>query len=103
MTDRREWLAAAEAALLLGGLGAIDELAHDRLGLAFTALAEADRGALLVSLDSDPAPPGSPAQAFDRLKALTIYGYFTSERVQQGLRAVAVPGRFGAGIPLPTH
>ncbi len=85
------WYSAAERSDFTTGLTAIGR----RAGAGgFMAQAEAVQIALLTALDGKPGPKGSAEAAFATLKGLTIYGYFTSERVQKEvLKTVIIPGR----------
>ena len=93
------WCSASERAEFTTGLAALDR----RAGPAgFVAQPEAAQVALLKALDGKPGPKGSAEAAFATLKGLTIYGYFTSERVQKEvLKTVIIPGRFDGCIPFP--
>ncbi len=92
-----EWHTDTERAALLKGLGDLDR----RAGAGFLTLDEAAQLQLLTSLDGVKGAPGSAEQAFGSLKWLTLYGYFTSERVQREvLRTVVIPGRYDACVPI---
>ncbi|MFN0180488.1 MAG: gluconate 2-dehydrogenase subunit 3 family protein [Gemmatimonadales bacterium] len=96
------WYSADEAAELKRGLDAIDARATARFGRGLAGLAESDRAALLTELDGGRAEPASAEQAFGRIKSLTVYGYFTSKRIQaEVLETVIIPGRFDGCIPRP--
>lgn len=97
-----DWYDDRERADFRRGLEAIETRARDRHQAAFARLTEAQQAALLEALDGSSGPDGSPEQAFGRLKSLTLYGYFTSERVQKEvLRTVIIPGRFDGCVPFP--
>ena len=93
------WYSAPERTDFTTGLAALDR----RAGSAgFVAQSEAAQVALLTALDGKPGSKGSAEAAFTTLKGLTIYGYFTSERVQKEvLKTVIIPGRFDGCIPFP--
>ena len=78
-----DWMDEAERAKLLAGLGEIDERARRAGGASFAQLAAAPRAELLKTLDSIRHQPTGAGFAFGRVKALTVYGYFTSARVQR--------------------
>ncbi len=81
-----------------------DERDHFRAGLAdidrraggtFTAIPADRQTALLQAIDGTKGEPGSAEAEFARLKALTVYGYFTAERVvKEVTREPVIPGRF---------
>ena len=90
-----EWYQPDEVQPLLAGLAAIDTLARLDYGSSFVALTESDRVSLLTSIDDRKGGSGSAEAAFARIKALTVYGYFTSERVMTEVtREPIIPGRF---------
>ena len=93
------WYSAPERTDFTTGLAALDRRAGSG---GFVAQSEAAQVALLKTLDGKPGPKGSAEAAFTTLKGLTIYGYFTSERVQKEvLKTVIIPGRFDGCIPFP--
>ncbi|MBM4187157.1 MAG: gluconate 2-dehydrogenase subunit 3 family protein [Gemmatimonadetes bacterium] len=97
-----DWYSDEEATQLRRGLDAIDALARARFGGTVLSLSEPNRTALLESLDTATGQPGSAEHTFARIKSLTVYGYFTSERVQtEVLKTEIVPGRFDGCIPIP--
>ncbi len=67
----------------------------------FVALPEAAQVAFLKTLDGTKGSKGTAEDAFGTLKWLTVYGYFTSERVQREvLKTVIMPGRFDGCVPV---
>jgi glucoside 3-dehydrogenase (cytochrome c) hitch-hiker subunit len=78
-----EWASDEEKAAFLAGLADIDVQTAAGMGAPkFVELAEGKRGEFLTGLDAKrPAKVGA-AHAFERIKALTVYGYFTSQAVQ---------------------
>jgi hypothetical protein len=90
---------AQERADFSNGLAAIDQRAGPG---GFAAQSEAAQIAVLTTLDGKTEPKGGAEAGFATLKGLTIYGYFTSERVQKEvLKTVIIPGRFDGCIPFP--
>lgn len=71
-----DWMSDDERAVFLSGLGAID-------ASGFAALSRAQKTELLTKLDAARADKSGAGHAFGRLKALTVYGYFTSMPVQR--------------------
>jgi gluconate 2-dehydrogenase gamma chain len=85
------WYADDERVGFLGGLHDLER----RAGTGFTNLSVDRQTALLTALDGVTGERGSAESAFATLKSLTVYGYFTSERVMQDLlRDPVMPGRF---------
>ena len=73
-----DWMSDDERAVFLAGLGAID-------ASGFAALSPAQKTELLTKLDAARADKSGAGHAFGRLKALTVYGYFTSKPVQRDI------------------
>jgi hypothetical protein len=104
-----EWSSEDDRTRFRAGLADVDARSHAAFGGDFVAGTDAQRAALLSALDAEAqAALRAPAQApprsrertlaepfFQRLKALTVYGYYTSEvGARQELRYEAVPGSF---------
>ena len=86
-----QWYNQEERSQFLAGLADLDR----RAGGDFLTLTPDRKLALLQSLDGAEGPPTSAEAAFNRLKSLTIYGYFTSEKVMKEVtRDPLIPGRF---------
>ena len=77
-----EWMSEDEKKAFLAGLADLDVQAVAMGSPRFVELAEAKRGDFLTGLDAKRPQQAGAGHAFDRIKALTIYGYFTSEPVQ---------------------
>ena len=78
-----EWASDSEKAAFLAGLTDIDVQAAAAMGAPkFVELAEGKRGEFLTGLDAKRPAKAGAAHAFERIKALTVYGYFTSQPVQ---------------------
>lgn len=71
-----DWMSDDERSAFLTGLDAIG-------AKGFATAAPAQRTQLLSALDASRGDASGAGHAFGRLKALTVYGYFTSERVQR--------------------
>lgn len=85
------WYHDDERTAFLAGLGAIDRLA----GGSFVGLAPARQAEILGRVDGERGERGSAEAEFGRLKSMTVYGYFTSERVvKEVTREPLIPGRF---------
>jgi len=87
-----EWYEPEDAARTLQGLDEIDRFS----GGSFLALEPARREAVATELDAfKGGDPGTAAWAWARVKSLTIYGYFTSERIAtEVLKDPIIPGEF---------
>lgn len=72
-----------EKALFLAGLKDIDARAAASGHRDFIALPAPQKVALLTALDGARDDKSGAGLAFARIKALTVYGYFTSKAVQQ--------------------
>jgi len=77
-----EWATEEEKAAFLAGLSDIDVQSVAMGSPRFVEMAEAKRGEFLTGLDAKRPAKAGAAHAFERIKALTVYGYFTSEPVQ---------------------
>ncbi len=98
-----------DKAHLLAGLEQIDVQSRAEYGGRFDELKEDEQVALLRSLDAkesvqqkdDVGGDGSARQTFVKLKALVIYGYFTSEVVMtKVLKVPIIPGRYDGSVPV---
>jgi hypothetical protein len=89
-----EWYDYEEAQAFLLGLVRLDALARERYGAPLPELSEDRRTALLDAIESADGGPGSPEASWARLKALTLYGYLTSDRVLSAMPGEPIPGRF---------
>ena len=77
-----EWATDEEKAAFLAGLSDIDAQAIAMGSPRFMELPEAKRGDFLTGLDAKRPAKSGAAHAFERIKSLTVYGYFTSQPVQ---------------------
>lgn len=77
-----EWASDDERNAFLAGLKDIDMQSVAMGSPRFLDLAELKRGEFLTGLDAKRPQKEGAALAFERIKTLTIYGYFTSEPVQ---------------------
>jgi len=100
-----------DTAHLLAGLEQIDVQSRAEYGGRFDELKEDEQVALLRLLDAkekesvqqkdDVGGDGSARQTFAKLKALVIYGYFTSEVVMtKVLKVPIIPGRYDGSVPV---
>jgi hypothetical protein len=83
-----EWYDPVERQQFQAGIDAL-------VAEGFAAASDDARAARLAQLDGVKGPDGSPEAAVQTLKSLTVYGYFTSERVvKEVTRDPIIPGRF---------
>jgi hypothetical protein len=80
-----EWASDDERATFLSGLSDIDTRAVAMGSPRFVGLPQAKKVELMTALDSASTEKAGAAFAFRRLKALTVYGYFTSKPVEQDI------------------
>jgi glucoside 3-dehydrogenase (cytochrome c) hitch-hiker subunit len=76
-----EWASGEERAPFLAGLSDIDARAATMGAAHFIDLPAAKKTELLTTLDGAREDKAGAGLAFARLKALTVYGYFTSQVV----------------------
>jgi gluconate 2-dehydrogenase gamma chain len=106
-----EWSSEDERARFRAGLADLDARSHAAFGGDFVAGTEAQRVALLTTLDAETQaalraqPPGAGREHaperpfFQQVKALTVFGYFTSEvGATRELHFEVVPGSFNACV-----
>lgn len=85
-----EWASDDEKAAFLAGLHDIEVRAAAKGSSPFIDLPAAKKVELLTALDAASADKGGAGLAFARLKGLTLYGYFTSRRVEQEVLKVQI-------------
>lgn len=95
-----EWYDYEEAQSFLLGLRRLDDLARERYRAPLLELSEDRRTELLDVIESADGAPGSPGASWARLRALTLYGYLTSERVLSGMTGAPLPGGFAGSSSL---
>ncbi len=78
-----EWASDDERSAFLAGLADIDARAAALGTPRFVDMPPARKVELLTALDAARADKSGAGLAFARLKALTVYGYFTSKAIQQ--------------------
>jgi hypothetical protein len=83
-----EWASDDERAAFLAGLADIDARASALGSSRFVGLPAAKKVELLTTLDAAREDKAGAGLAFGRLKALTVYGYFTSRIVEQDILKV---------------
>jgi hypothetical protein len=83
-----DWASDDERATFLAGLRDIDARASATGSARFVALPPAKKVELVTALDAARGDKTGAGFAFARLKALTVYGYFTSSRVEQEILQV---------------
>jgi hypothetical protein len=85
-----EWASDGERAAFLAGLTDIDARAAAFGTVRFVDLPSGRRVELLTVLDGAREDKSGAGLAFARLKALTVYGYFTSKPVEQDVLKVRI-------------
>jgi gluconate 2-dehydrogenase gamma chain len=83
-----EWASDDEKAVFLAGLRDIDTRAAAMGSSRFVDLPAAKKVELMTALDGASGDKTGGGLAFARLKALTVYGYFTSKPVEQDILKV---------------
>jgi hypothetical protein len=78
-----EWYEPADADVFRSDLAAIDARARAAHGAGFASLTEDLQLELMRELDGAGAPDRQAARGFQQVKSLTVFGYFTSERVSK--------------------
>ena len=90
------WYHDDERKDFVAGLAEIDR----RAGGKFTALAPAEQVKFLETIDGVAGKSGTAEGEFKRVKSLTLYGYFTSEKVvKEVTKEPLIPGRFDGCVP----
>ena len=88
---------AADRDAFIAGLKDLDRRADAQGGGTggFLGLRRDGRVALITALDGAKGDPGTAEHTYGRLKAMTVYGYFTSKPVMVDVLHVPIwPGRF---------
>jgi hypothetical protein len=80
-----EWASDDERAAFLAGLDDIDARASALGQSRFVDLPPARKTELLTALDAQREDKTGAGLAFERLKSLTVYGYFTSKLVDEDI------------------
>jgi hypothetical protein len=99
-----EWYHDDERAAFMRGLADVDARSTTANGRAFVDSTSDQQTALLTALDTESrtAPP-LPQPFFQRIKDLTLSGYYTSEiGIRQELGEVFMPGRYDGAAPVRT-
>jgi hypothetical protein len=85
-----DWANDDERAAFLAGLRDIDARASAMGSSRFVDLPPAKKVELMTALDAANRDKAGAGLAFARLKALTVYGYFTSKPVEQDILKVQI-------------
>src|SRR6266566_1355430 len=85
-----DWASDDERAAFLAGLRDIDARASAMGSSRFVDLPAAKKVELMTALDAANRDKAGAGLAFARLKALTVYGYFTSKPVEQDVLKVQI-------------
>lgn len=101
-----EWYLPEDKALMLADLEDVDTRSRQRWSRDFIALAEPEQVELLTTLDGElqamkQRKESTSKNFFQRIKGLTLYGYYTSEAgMKEELQYVAIPGRYDPCSPV---
>jgi hypothetical protein len=96
-----EWYPDEERRQLLSGLDALDARCRETHGKPFAELDPPARGAFLTTIDGARGEPGSPEQAYSRIKQQLVFGFLTAKPIAALTRTTPIiPGRFDGCIPL---
>ena len=94
-----EWYWPGERDLVMGGLAAIDAAARKTHGKPFAAITPEQQDAILTSAMNQTLPD-APADSFEHLRQLVIFGYYSSEIGCTVERIyLPVPGRYDGAYP----
>lgn len=98
----RDWQTDEERTRLETGLKAIDAAANARFSSDFANLTIDQQNTLIGEWDTaQQREAGSAADAYGRIKDMTVYGYFTSKTVVEDvLQLKRMPGRYNGCIPV---
>lgn len=100
-----EWDTPEDRDRFMSGLENFDRMSRERFGKDFVDGTEADQVALLTGLDDEvqairARKESLTANFFNRLKSLTLYGYYTSEvGMTRELHNQVIPGRYDGCAP----
>lgn len=94
------WMTDEERERFEKGLAAIDAAANARFKGDFANLTNEQQDTLIAEWDTtQQREAGSAADAYDRIKDMTVYGYFTSKPVVENvLQLKRMPGRYNGCI-----
>ena len=94
-----EWYWQDERDMVMGGLTAIDVFAQKTYDKPFAAVTPLQQDAILT-LAMQQALPAAPADSFEHLRQLVIFGYYSSEIGCTVERVyLPVPGRYDGAYP----
>lgn len=96
------WMTDEERTRLENGLNAMDAAATTRFRDVFANLTSDQQNTLIGEWDAArQREPASAADAYGRIKDLTVYGYFTSKPIVENvLQLRRLPGRYNGCIPV---
>ncbi len=94
-----EWYWQGERDMVMGGLTAIDAFAQKSYGKSFATATPVQQDAILT-LAMQKTLPDAPADSFEHLRQLVIFGYYSSEIGCTVERVyLPVPGRYDGAYP----
>lgn len=101
-----EWYLPEDTALMLADLANVDTRSRQKWNRDFIALTEVDQVELLTALDGElqamkQRKESTGKNFFQRIKGLTLYGYYNSEvGMKEELAYVVIPGRYDPCAPM---
>lgn len=95
----QDFLTEEQRGELIDGLAAIASTASEEGLSSFESASSEEQDALLRDIAA--RPEGDPARrAFQQIRDLTVFGFYTSETATQELSYEEIPGRYDACVPL---
>ena len=100
-----EWDTDPDRAAFMRGLADVEARSRSVGGRPFLELDAGRQHQVLSALEAEArTAPASPVPFFQRMKQLTLFGFYSSEvGIQEELGEVFMPGRFEGDAPLPTR
>jgi hypothetical protein len=101
-----EWYLPEDKALMLADLENVDARSRQKWSSDFVGLPEAQQIELLTELDGElqalkQRKESTGKNFFQRIKGLTLYGYYNSEvGMKEELKYVVIPGRYDPCLPV---
>lgn len=97
-----EWVDDDDRTKFLAGLTSIDERAQKAGNANFVDLPEATKVEVMKTLDADRHAQEGAGKAFGQIKDLTVFAYFTSERVtKEVLKSRMYFSTYNGAAPVP--
>lgn len=92
-----DWYSPDERAAFLAGLADVDARSRKTSGQAFVAIPAVEQLAVVQELEASM----QPESFWSRFKALTLYGYFSSQPgIEDALKVPFMPGYYDGDVPV---